>query len=347
MTVQTPARRRGLAHPVAAGAFKPVIIAVLVAAALAGAGVTPRAADASKYPSTFARSDDVARRGEAPGKDALHRLQIVANLRDQRPQTPLVVLLGGSSARESTVDDESWAAQIEQSGGPPTTVYNLGCRHDTFAQDLEIARLLPADAPTMVYIGVNLGRFANAPASPEITLPEPVIPPPHYFPHIYSVSKYVQPWSTKAYYVSYWMKLRWPQFEERYGYNLDTLEELVEACLRRGLHPVLLDLPRDLAVIGHTLDGPVAEVKAGCAMLAQAYGVPWVTPVKACGLVDGDFFDLWHLVEPGRAKYQARLSLKTVSLLHRYGMDEPSTPAPTPTATATPAPSPTAAPAAD
>ena len=77
---------------------------------------------------------------------------------------------------------------------------------------------------------------------------------------------------------------------------------MVEACVLRGLHPVLLDLPRDLDVIGRSLDSQVARVKAGCAMIAEIYDVPWVTPVKGSGLVDADFFDLWHLVEPGRVE---------------------------------------------
>ena len=73
----------------------------------------------------------------------------------------MVLLIGGSSAREATVDDTSWAADIVRLGGPPATVYNLGCRHDTFAEDLEFAKLLPENAPMIVFIGVNLGRFAN------------------------------------------------------------------------------------------------------------------------------------------------------------------------------------------
>jgi hypothetical protein len=101
-----------------------------------------------------------------------------------------------------------------------------------------------------------------------------------------------------------------------------------EACLERGLHPVLLDLPRDLEVIGHALDGQVARVKAGCSMIADAYGIPWVTPVKAARMVDADYFDLWHLVEPGRVKYQERLAAKTATLLRSYGLDQPAEPEP-------------------
>jgi len=341
MTSRTPARRRGRER---ASAGVAVLLALtgallLLAAALAGtasAGTT--GAPPAGLRRAFLESDDIARRSDTPGKDALHRLQIVANLRAETPDSPLVLLLGGSAARESTVDDTAWATDIERAGGPPVTVYNLGCRHDTFAEDLEIARLLPADMPALVFIGINLGRFANPRKSPVVVLPEPLLPPPGYTQHIYSVSKRVQPRATKAYYLQYWLKARRPQFQARYGYNLTVLERVVEACLDRGLHPVLLDLPRDLDVIGHTLDGQVAQMKAGCAMIARAYGIPWVTPVKGANLVDADFFDLWHLVEPGRVKYQARVSAKTVELLHRYELDRPAEPVSGATPLATPTP---------
>jgi hypothetical protein len=338
MNVRTPATRRGLKdrHPgtrrrrLGATCAAVALLAALAALTACPAGAAPR------YPRSFTRNDDVTRGAETPGKDALHRLQIVANLRAEKPQQPVVLLIGGSSARESTVGDDSWAAQVYEYGGPRVAAYNLGCRHDTFTEDLEIVKLLPEGTPGVVYIGVNLGRFANREKPTTVTLPEAEDPPPEYFPHIYSVHKKVQPWATKAYYVRYWLKVRAPQFEARFGYNLDVLEQIVATCLDRGLHPVLLDLPRDLPVIGHAFDGQVAQVKAACSMLAAAYGIPWSTPVRSCRLQDGDFFDLWHLVEPGRVKYQARLSTKTVSLLHKYGMDRVPEPIPQPTAAPAP-----------
>jgi hypothetical protein len=326
MNVRTPVRRRGL-ETLRPGTTKYFVLAaamVVALLALVAAPTAARAAATSASPRAFAANDDSARRGEAPGKDALHRLQIVANLRAETPRKQLVLLIGGSAARESTVDDDSWAAQIHFYGGPEVTAYNLGCRHDTFAEDLEIVKLLPRDSQALVFIGINLGRFTNPKKSPTVSLPEPDDPPPQYYQHVYSVHKKVQSWETKAYYVQYWLKVQAPQFQSRFGHNLDVLEEIVETCLERGLHPVLLDLPRDLPVIGRSFDAQVGQVKAACSMLAGAYRVPWATPVMASKLKDGDFFDLWHLVEPGRAKYQARLSTKTVSLLHKYGLDQPA-----------------------
>jgi hypothetical protein len=322
--------------------------AVLALLAVLIAGSAPRSSAASSgYPRSFAATDDIGRRAETPGKDAVHRLQIVANLREELPDEPVVILLGGSSARESTVDDGDWAAQVERYSGAPVATFNLGCRHDTYALDREVAELLPKDMPAIVYIGVNLGRFASPPSSPTITLPDPASPPPKYFQHVYSVQKKVQTPATKRFYVSYWLERRWPEFKARYAYNFGSLESVIQTCLARGLHPVLLDLPRDLAIIGHAFDEPVATYKAGCAWLSRKYGIPWLTFVQAANLKDSDYFDLFHLVEPGRVKYQKLLSQKTAQLLDKYGLAQPQpTPSPTPTPTVTPTTSVTPAPTA-
>ena len=305
-----------------------------VAPAATGLPCSPAAGAETRYPGSFAVSDDAGRQGGSPGKDALHRLQIVANLQAAPPDRPVVLLLGGSSARECTVDDRVWAAEIEALGGPPVIAYNFGCRHDTYALDREIARLLPEDMPAIVYIGINIGRFANAPASPKVQLPGPLIPPPAYAQHVYSIDKRVQSAATKRSYVDYWRKVRWPRFRARYQYNIGVLESVVRECLARGLRPVLVDLPRDLAIIGRSLDEPVATYKAGCKRISTKYRIPWLTFVRSAGLKSGDFFDLFHLVEPGRVKYQRLLSQKTVHLLEKYGLDTPQpTPTPTPTST--------------
>ena len=41
---------------------------------------------------------------------------------------------------------------------------------------------------------------------------------------------------------------------------------------------------------------------------------------------DRDFFDIFHLVEPGRVKYQSILSDKTIRLLKKYRMPKPQPP---------------------
>lgn len=321
-----------------------IVVAVAVLACLATAGaptLTGQARAGGAYPKTFTTTDDaVTAHARESNKDRDHRLQIVANLRAAPPERPVVILLGGSSAREATIDDENWAAQIRRYGGPQVLTYNLGCKHDTFELDREVAEVIPEDMPAIVYIGINVGRFCNSPSDPLLELPAPEIPPTVYYQHVYSIDKRVQSASLKRFYVQYWVTARRPEFNAHYRYNLDVVESVVRVCLDRGLHPVLVDLPRDLPIIGHAFDAPVSTYKAGCKQLAATYHIPWLTFVAAADFVDRDFFDIFHVVEPGRVKYQALLSEKTVTLLEKYGLDdpEPPTPTPSPSPTETPAP---------
>jgi len=331
----------------------PLIVAAFAAlACLAAAGaplLTSQARAGAAYPKTFRATDDAAAaHARALSKDRIHCLQIVANLRAEPPEQPVVILLGGSSARESTIDDHNWAAQILRQHGPTVVAYNLGSRNDTFELDREIAESLPKDMPAIVYIGINIGRFCNSPSDPSLNLPDPEIPAPAYYQHVYSKER-IQSASLKRYYVKYWLTRRWPEFKARYSYNMRVVESVVKTCIRRGLHPVLVDLPRDLPIIGHSFDSPAATYKAGCKRVAAKYHIPWLTFVAAAGFVDHDFFDIFHLVEPGRSKYQHLLSEKTVTWLGKYGLNpEPTptpTPSPSPTETPVPTPTPTETPA--
>jgi hypothetical protein len=321
----------------------PVIVAaVAVLACLATVGAplfTGPARAGAAYPKTFATTDDAAAaHARTANEDRIHCLQIIANLRAETPQKPVVILLGGSAAREATIDDKNWAAQIQRQGGPEVLTYNLGAKHDTFELDRAVTELLPQDMPAIVYIGINIGRFCNAPSAPTISLPDPDIPPTYYYQHVYSIDKRIQSASLKRFYVQYWMTSRWPEFKAHYSYNLGVVESVVRLCQERGLHPVLLDLPRDLPIIGHSFDAPVATYKAGCKRLAAKYHIPWLTFVSAAHFVDRDFFDIFHLVEPGRVKYQHLLSERTVKLLDKYGLDDPEPPEPTPSPSPTETP---------
>ena len=46
------------------------------------------------------------------------------------------------------------------------------------------------------------------------------------------------------------MRLRWPEFRAQFTSSLATLEAILKACRGTQLHPVLLDLPRDMPAIG-------------------------------------------------------------------------------------------------
>jgi hypothetical protein len=259
-----------------------------------------------------------------PGADWAHVLQVVANLQATPPSTPVVLLFGGSSARECTIDDARWAAAVMAGltpESPAVACYNLGSSNQSYRDDIELVRALPqgATTPTIVLIGVSLGRF-NAPRTdPTITLPDPVDPLPAYRQHRYSKTHILTATEKRAL-LKKWLQERYPVFKRHYPSNILVLESLIKTCLRRGLHPVMVDLPRDLALIGHALDAPITRYHKGCTALARTYKVPFVNFVGAARLVNRDFYDLWHLVEPGRAKWQPLLAERTIALLTEYGI---------------------------
>ena len=277
-------------------------------------------------------------RGSDYGRDWQHCVQVVANLRAKHPKVPLVVLLGGSSARECTVLDDNWERQIKKRSGYVVDAYNLGSKHRSYAQDLAFVKLLPKGVPTIVYIGVNLGRFCLPPGSATITLPR-ARPLARYPQHVYHANR-IQSWSTKQYYVRYWLSARYPEFRSYYASELGVLQKIIRVCKQRNLRVALVDLPRDLPVIGSALNGPVSRYHDGCAALARRWSIPWLHFNGSAHFADRDFFDIFHLVEPGRVKYQSILSDKTIRLLKKYHMPKPQPPSPSPSPSPSTSPSP-------
>jgi len=331
---------------------------LVAAGALAAAG--PGAGRLAGMRAAFSATDDAPPSGPRAGaKDFLswdwrHCAQILADLQATPPKDkPLVILLGGSAARECTVSDSDWQIQLARRAARTgrfaapmdVTIYNLGSKHRTFALDLAMIRTLPKDVPTILYIGINLGEFCSPSSSAAFALPPAVEQPRSYNQHIYSVQKRVQSPAAKRVYVKYWMQLRWPDFRAHFPSNMAMLETVLKACKGTELHPVLLDLPRDVPAIGRAFDAPIDQYHLRCARLARKYGVPWIHFIAAAHFVDGDFYDIFHTVEPGRVKYQRLLSDTTISLLDRYGMTPTDsgtpTPTPTPTDSGTPTPTPT------
>ncbi len=312
-----------------------------VATALWSAGA---ASPAAARDGGTVRLGDVTK-GLMGGSDWYHALDVIAAVAKAPPEVPLVVLVGGSCARECTVGDGDWATQVDRRGGPPVVTYNIGSRNQTFYEDVALVKGLPAQVPTIVYIGVNMGRFT----SPYTRKDVPLTPDPdksaRHSQHHYSRTRILTLAQKKAL-IPDWLTRRYPVFKARFKYNLGQLERLVRACKRRGFHPVLLELPRNMAVIGGAFDRPIQRYHRGCKALAWKHGVPFVNFVRAARLVNRDFFDLAHLVEPGRVKFQRLLSDRTVRLLKRYDMVPEPMPSPSPSTgpstSASPKPSPSA-----
>ena len=260
----------------------------------------------------------------AAAADWARVLQVLADLKATPPSEPVVVLVGGSAARESTISDRSWRDQIKDNGGGATIAFNLGSRNRTLAQNIAIVQALPT-VPAIVYIGLNLGAFTSAQKNATIALPKPSASVSLQQPHQYS-KRHILTAAKKKSLVSAWLADRYPVFRRNYASSRGVLERLIKACLaKEGTHPVLFELPRNAAIIGHRLDAPFARYRKACQALAKKYGIPYVSflPKK---LPNSSFYDLWHLVEPGRTVWQKLLSAKTVVLLKKYGMVGGATP---------------------
>ena len=256
----------------------------------------------------------------ADGPEWQHALWVAGELRARPPAGPVVVLLGGSCAREAVVNDVSWAADVQRLGGDQVTVYDLGSRLQTFEEDVALVKALP-HIPMLVYIGINAGRFAAPFTTPTDTTPPATNP--SFVRHHYRSSDTWPP-ERKQERVRYWLDQRQKLFDERFAAHEAQLDRLIGTCLQRGYTPVVLALPRNIVAMGHALDESVDRYLATGRRLAEQHGVTFVDFVPDLQLSDDDFFDLDHLVDHGREVYQARLSYETVGLLSAPQPQPPS-----------------------
>lgn len=232
---------------------------------------------------------------------------------------PAVYILGGSSARESIVGNANLAVQIEQAGGPAVRVLDLGASNQSYALDAALVRAMPA-GPALVLIGVNPGRYTGAPGAPGAGAAgaRAAIADPGEVKHRYSVADILSD-EKKTALAARWAAEREPLFDQHYAANSAALTRLVRLSQRRGFYPVLMELPIDLELAGATFSHARGRYRADCRRLAARAGIPFLDFVAQAGLRNSDFYDLFHLVEPGRAKWQKRLTAEIVPLLRQYG----------------------------
>ena len=122
--------------------------------------------------------------------------------------------------------------------------------------------------------------------------------------------------------VSQWLRVKYPRFRKRYAGNAAVLRELIAVCRDKGFHPVLVELPLNRRIVRHSWDAARDRYRRGARSAARAAGIPYEDFIARVGLVSGDFIDLSHLVESGRAKYQRRLSRVVVTRLKQYGLTQ-------------------------
>jgi hypothetical protein len=282
--------------------------------ALGGGSASPgSASDGSSAAGDGAATTSGANGAKAESTDIGRVLAALAYMRANVPDKPVVILLGGSAARESTIDDGSWRDQIVAKGGPQTLAWNMGSRNRTLAQNIAIVQALPKGIRAVVYIGVNLGSFTSTQKTASIKVPSPAptsvsLEQPHQYNESSILSK-----AKKQALVRQWLADRYPVFKASFATSAGVLAKLIQVCKGRGYTPVLLELPRNSAVIGSALKAPTTKYRDKCKQLAAKYHITWV-PLLA-SLPNADFYDLWHLVEPGRVVWQDKLSAKTAALL--------------------------------
>jgi hypothetical protein len=95
---------------------------------------------------------------------------------------------------------------------------------------------------------------------------------------------------------------------EHFPDNAPFLERSVALARQRDYVVVVLEMPRDEQAIGGDWDEGLAVYQPFCREVAARYGGVYLDFSQDVGLVSADFADLFHLVEPGRAKWQRRLA---------------------------------------
>ena len=306
-----------------------LLVALVLAAAAAAACSAQATAGSSPLGATGSSAATSGSHGAATGakaastSDLSRVLAALAYMQANTSTKPVVVLLGGSAARESTISDKSWRSQIVDKGGPATLAWNMGSSVRTMAQNVAIVEALPQGAHAIVFVGINLGAFTSPQKKASITLPSPAPTSVSlHQPHSYGVNTTgILSTAKKQAMLQDWLSVRYPVFKRNFSNCAAVLETLITTCQARGYKPVLFELPRNTQIIGNSLTAPTTKFRSKCKTLAAKYKIPWVSQVSAAKLPSTDFYDLWHLVEPGRTVWQNLLSAKTAALLAKYGFD--------------------------
>jgi hypothetical protein len=115
-----------------------------------------------------------------------------------------------------------------------------------------------------------------------------------------------------------WWRVRHPQFVANEKFNVAMLDALVKRCRQRGFNVVLVELPRNLEVIGSLWDGVDAVYQPQVRTIAAKYDVPYLDFNRSVGLPSADFYDYAHLLAPGRVVWENALA-RRLAALYRSG----------------------------
>lgn len=136
-----------------------------------------------------------------------------------------------------------------------------------------------------------------------------------YQPHVYRADK-VRSDERKEELVNKWLQQRYPVYALNLDDNLQILEALLARAQERELHVVLVELPLNEAIVNGRFDVAQEKYQGPVHELALRYDAAYVDFNNELSLPSSSFYDLSHLVEPGREVWQHRLAQELVRLMN-------------------------------
>jgi hypothetical protein len=246
-----------------------------------------------------------------------HAWQVVGLLRARPPKGPVVLYFGDSTARESLVSDASWTRELRHLGAP-VTGYTLASHAQSFRTDRRFLDALPR-LHGIALIGVGLSRFivplVRGPMGRPATFKAGSRPKLSPWPRHYFDARGPKTPAAKQARVAHWQESRVGQFRRLRNDNFRALAKVVLTARRRGLRPVLVQLPLNVAAVGGRLGPERAAMARGCRAVARRLHVRFLDFQVAPGLPSADFYDMCHLLRPGAVRWQRGLARWTVRLL--------------------------------
>ena len=106
------------------------------------------------------------------------------------------------------------------------------------------------------------------------------------------------------------------------GYNFTVLRQIVLLGQERGFTVAFYDEPLNVAIGGAGWGGVATAYRARAELLAQRYGVAYLQPQAASNVTNGDFADLYHLLQRGRFKWQPVLARQLAAVLRGEGQPQ-------------------------
>ncbi len=295
-----------------AGPLLLAAVCILSALAPAASAAAADAAAPTAEPPASLSAPSVARGARGLAGDWGHVCQVAGWLRYRKPPRRVVYVLGGSSSRECVTAESTWSRDLRRRlGGKPAAGYVMSSSCQTFIEDARIIKALPRGRGVAV-IMVGLTRFYTVHVNATISTAVRTSPPKPWYQHHYDTRSPL-PLRDKRTLVANWRPRHLDGFTHYYPQTLQDLDAVVQACIDKGIRPVLVEMPANLAAIRKDFDDVRAIYQDGCRTLAKEHGIAYLDFNDSLGLRARDFFDLWHLLPAGRAMWQNRLSRQLVN----------------------------------